>query len=90
MIKHNSYFGGSVQSLGFETRGAKATVGVMEPGVHDFGVASIPEEITVIAGSMGIKGKQYGPGRTENVARFEAGEKIVFEVSELSAYLCRY
>lgn len=87
MIKHNSYFDGKVQSLGFQAAGGNATVGVMEPGVHDFGQASIPEEITVVAGRVEAKGASYGKG---GVFGFEPGDRIVFDVKETLAYLCQY
>jgi len=32
MLKHNTYFDGKVQSIGFERLGRKATVGVIAPG----------------------------------------------------------
>ena len=87
MIKHNSYFDGSVQSLGYQAEGRNATVGVMEPGVHDFGQASIPEVITVISGRVEAKGKSYDKG---GVFGFEPGDRIVFDVKETLAYLCQY
>ena len=86
MIKHNSYFEGAVQSLGFETDGKK-TVGVMVPGTHDFGVASIPETITVITGAFTAKGVKYVAGQKFS---FEPGDKIVFINDVTSAYLCEY
>ena len=32
MLKHNTYFDGKVQSVGFERNGARATVGVIDAG----------------------------------------------------------
>lgn len=87
MIKHNTYFNGTVQSLGFSAGATKMTVGVMEPGTHDFGKATAPEEITVVAGAIEAKGKKYGPGQKFS---FQVGDAIVFVVPEISAYLCTY
>ena len=35
-MKHNVYFGGTVQSIGFDHAGGSATVGVMEAGEYEF------------------------------------------------------
>ncbi len=51
MPKHNSYFDGKVQSLGFERHGRRATVGVIEPGEYHFGTDGA-ERMTVVSGEL--------------------------------------
>ncbi len=87
-IKQNSYHNGKVKSLGFTTiNGRKATVGVVLPGKHDFGIASAPEEIVVIHNKITINGQEY---RAIMSCRIEANDPIVFEAEEPAAYICYY
>jgi len=89
-INHNSYFNGQVQSLGFtRASGKKATVGVVLPGRHDFGIAKAPEEIIVVNGRITINGKTY---RAISSCNINTGDPIVFEVDEpgAAAYICNY
>ena len=51
MLKHNSYFDGKVQSLGFERHGRKQTAGVILPGEFHFGTDA-PERMTVVSGEL--------------------------------------
>ena len=53
-LKHNSYFDGNVQSVGFERNGRRATVGVIAPGSYHFGTEA-PERMTVISGELAVK-----------------------------------
>jgi uncharacterized protein YaiE (UPF0345 family) len=92
MTSHNTYFDGGVQSLGFEQNGARATVGVIEPGTYEFGTDA-PERMTVISGALDA----LLPGR-DDWETFPAG--TVFEIpgsssfevraAMPSAYLCEY
>ena len=54
MLKHNTYFDGRVQSVGFERNGLKATVGVIATGEYHFGTAAA-ERMTVISGALAVK-----------------------------------
>jgi len=54
MLKHNTYFDGSVQSVGFERNGLRATVGVIEPGEYHFNTAAA-ERMTVVSGQLSAK-----------------------------------
>ena len=54
MLKHNSYFDGAVQSVGYERNGMRATVGVIAPGEHHFGTAAA-ERMTVVSGLLQAK-----------------------------------
>ena len=88
MIKHNKYFEGNVQSLGFSDHGDDMTVGVIVPGDYDFGVASRKESMKVITGVLTINGKSYFP--EDEVCIIPAGEKILISASSVSSYLCSY
>src|SRR5207248_11638632 len=44
-LKHNTYFDGNVQSIGFERHGRRATAGVIAPGEYHFGTEA-PERMT--------------------------------------------
>ena len=54
MLKHNSYFDGNVQSIGFERLGRRMTVGVIHPGEYHFGTDA-PERMTVVSGEIEAK-----------------------------------
>jgi len=92
MLKHNSYFEGLVQSVGFERHGRKATVGVIDAGEFHFGTAS-PERMTVVSGELlaklpGEAGWRAFPAGTS----FEVAGQSGFDVKAAgaSAYLCEY
>ncbi len=50
-IKENSYFAGSVKSLGFNQKDQDVSVGVMLPGEYTFGTQA-PERMTVVKGAL--------------------------------------
>ena len=54
MLKHNGYFEGKVQSVGFERNGRRATVGVVDVGEFHFGTDA-PERMTVVSGELWAK-----------------------------------
>jgi uncharacterized protein YaiE (UPF0345 family) len=94
MLKHNSYFEGNVQSIGFERNGRRTTAGVIAPGEYHFGTDA-PERMTVISGELFAR--LPGAGAADWRA-FPAG--TVFEVPGKSgfdvraatpaAYLCEF
>ena len=92
MLKHNSYFEGKVQSVGFERNGRRATVGVIAPGSYHFGTDA-PERMTVVSGEL-----QARPDGATDFARYPAGTafeiagKSGFDVraNEPTAYLCEF
>jgi hypothetical protein len=51
MLKHNVYFEGKVQSIGFDRFGRKLTTGVIDAGEFHFGTDS-PERMTVVSGEL--------------------------------------
>ena len=91
MLKHNSYFDGNVQSIGFERLGRRMTVGVIHPGEYHFGTDA-PERMTVVSGEveakLGGEGWRAFPAGTI----FEVPGKSGFDVRtrEPSAYLCEF
>ena len=90
MLKHNTYFEGGVQSVGFERLGRKMTVGVIARGEYHF-ETDAPERMTVVSGELEAK-------VTDQWLRYPAG--TIFEVpgksgfdvraKEPSAYLCEF
>ena len=92
MLKHNQYFDGAVQSVGFERNGRKATVGVIAPGSYHFGTAA-PERMTVISGCLRVRpdGGEWG-GFAQGTA-FEIIGDSGFDVEAVggpAAYLCEF
>ena len=91
-MKHNSYFDGKVQSLGFERNGRKQTVGVIEPGEYHFGTDAA-ERMTVVCGELHAK----FAGSTQWLhypagTAFEVPAKSGFDVKAVSpsAYCCEF
>jgi uncharacterized protein YaiE (UPF0345 family) len=92
MLKHNGYFEGKVQSVGFERNGRRATVGVVDVGEFHFGTDA-PERMTVVSGELLAK----LPGDTAWRAFpagtvFEVPGKSGFDVKATApaAYLCEF
>ena len=92
MLKVNEYFDGNVKSIGFEQKGEKATVGVMEAGEYLFNTAA-PERMTVIKGALTIQladedeGHTYQQGESFDVAGHSS---FKLEGKIASAYLCEF
>ena len=92
MLKANSYFAGSVQSVGFERLGRKQSVGGIDSGEYRF-KTDAPERMTVVSGELEAKLEgtevwvRYAPG-----TYFEVAGSSSFEVRAhyASAYLCEY
>lgn len=92
MLKHNSYFEGNVQSVGFERNGLKATIGVVDVGEFEFGTGA-PERMSVVSGELLAK----LPGR-DGFVSFPAGtyfevpgnSKFVVKALAPAAYLCEF
>ncbi|MBF4801800.1 pyrimidine/purine nucleoside phosphorylase [Aeromonas hydrophila] len=92
MLKVNEYFDGNVKSIGFEQKGDKATVGVMEAGHYQFNTAA-PERMTVVKGALTIQladedeWHTYGQGQSFDVAGHSS---FKLEVKTPTAYLCEF
>lgn len=92
MLNVNEYFEGQVKSIGFESGGERASVGVMLPGEYTFATAA-PERMTVVKGAMIVKlpghidWETYYPGDD-----FEVPGDASFhvKVEKETAYLCDY
>ena len=94
LLKHNSYFDGRVQSVGFERLGRKMTAGVIAPGEYHFGTEA-PERMTVVSGELEVRAadgprdlwRAYPAGTV-----FEVAGKSGFDVraKEPAAYLCEF
>jgi uncharacterized protein YaiE (UPF0345 family) len=91
-LKHNSYFDGQVQSVGFERLGRRMTVGVIAPGTFHFDT-NAPERMTVVSGELWAK----LPGADDFRAypagtAFEIAAKSGFDVKATTpaAYLCEF
>jgi uncharacterized protein YaiE (UPF0345 family) len=92
MLKHNTYFDGQVQSVGFERNSHKATVGVIAPGDYHFNTGAA-ERMTVVSGLLRAKvtGGEWVtyPAGTY----FEIAAKSGFDVQAVggpAAYLCEF
>jgi purine/pyrimidine-nucleoside phosphorylase len=92
MLKHNTYFNGNVQSVGFERNGRKATVGVIDAGEYHFNTDAA-ERMTVTSGELHAKvgGGQWlvYPAGTA----FEVPAQSGFDVKAVggpAAYLCEF
>jgi uncharacterized protein YaiE (UPF0345 family) len=93
MLKHNGYFDGNVQSVGFERNGRRQTVGVVDVGEFHFDTDA-PERMTVVSGEL--HARLPGGDGTWRVypagTAFEVPAKSGFDVRALApaAYLCEF
>lgn len=91
MLKHNSYFEGQVQSVGFERKGFKATVGVIGTGEFRF-TTGAAERMTVVSGLLeadcGDGWRSFAAGTYFEVAA--NGAFLVRAVGGPAAYLCEF
>jgi len=90
--KHNTYFDGNVQSLGFERYGRRQTVGVVQPGTYRFTTGGA-ERMTVVCGELEARLAPEAPWKhyPEGTA-FEVPGSSAFEVRAAvpSAYWCEF
>ena len=91
-LKHNSYFEGQVQSIGFERNGRRITAGVIAPGEFHFGT-NAPERMTVTSGVLEV----LLAGQTTFTVfpvgtAFEVEGKSGFDVKATApaAYVCEF
>ena len=92
MLKHNSYFDGNVQSVGFSRHGLRATVGAIAPGEYRFNTGDA-ERMTVVSGQLharlpGGEWQSYAAG-----TYFEVPANSSFDVQAVggpAAYLCEF
>jgi uncharacterized protein YaiE (UPF0345 family) len=92
MLKHNTYFDGRVQSIGFERHSRRMTTGVIDCGEFHFNTDA-PERMTVSSGELRVRltgnteWRRYPAGTA-----FEIPGKSGFDVeaTEASAYVCEF
>ena len=92
MPKHNTYFDGRVQSLGFERNGLRATVGVLDAGEYHFSTAAA-ERMTVISGQLSAKPASGAWTAYATGTSFEVPANSSFDVRAVdgpAAYLCEF
>lgn len=93
MLKHNTYFDGRVQSVGFERNGLKATVGVIAEGEYHFGTGAA-ERMTVVSGVLAVKLDGSNEWhRYPSGTNFEVAANSGFDVRAVggaAAYLCEF
>jgi uncharacterized protein YaiE (UPF0345 family) len=90
-IRHNVYFDGTVQSLGFSADGKYATVGVISPGQYRF-TTEYRERTAVTSGVLKVRlpGEQWrslGVGQS-----FTVPARVAFDLlaEKDVAYLCEF
>ena len=92
MLKHNNYFEGGVQSIGFERNGRRMTAGVIDRGQFHFGTDAA-ERMTVTSGELAVRiAGQDGFIRYPQGTVFEVAAKSGFDVKAEapSSYLCEF
>ena len=92
MLKHNTYFDGRVQSIGFERHSLRATVGVIATGEFHFNTGAA-ERITLVSGELRAKPKDgiwqtYATGTSSEIAANSGFD--VQAVGGPAAYLCEF
>ena len=91
MLKHNSYFEGQVQSVGFDRLGKKS-VGVVLPGEYRFDTGAA-ERMHVISGEFEVRVDGQDSFRLYPAGTyFEVKGQSFFDVrvAASTAYLCEY
>jgi uncharacterized protein YaiE (UPF0345 family) len=91
LIKHNKYFEGKVQSLGFYGAQGYGTVGVMEPGEYVFNT-EVHEKMIIITGTMDVKIPGEEIIELKDGQHFEVEAKQSFKVIAKTdvVYVCYY
>jgi len=92
MLKHNRYFEGKVQSVGFERNGRAQTVGAIDVGEFHFDT-NAAERMTVVSGELSVRLSGTTEWRVYPAGTaFEVAAKSGFDVRAQSctAYLCEF
>jgi purine/pyrimidine-nucleoside phosphorylase len=88
-VKHNVYFGGTVQSLGFDHAAGTATVGVMEAGEYEFSTG-LKERVDVVSGVIEVKlpGQDWVAFAAGTSFNAPADSKFQVRMKAQVAYVC--
>ena len=92
MLKHNAYFDGKVQSIGFERNGRRATAGVIEAGAFHFGTEAA-ERMSVVSGELWVKlagDEAFRPYPMGTAFEVPAGSGFDVKATAPAAYLCEF
>ena len=92
MLKHNSYFEGAVQSVGYQRNGLRGSVGVIALGEYHFGTEAA-ERMTVVSGLLQARLPGADWSNFPAGTYFEVGANSGFDVRAVggpAAYLCEY
>lgn len=92
MLKHNTYFEGKVQSVGFERNGRSLTAGVIDVGEFRFNTGAA-ERMTVVSGELHVKQADASAWVIYPVGTaFEVPAKSHFDVKATApaAYVCEF
>ncbi|MCX6744571.1 MAG: pyrimidine/purine nucleoside phosphorylase [Candidatus Parcubacteria bacterium] len=88
-VVHKDFFNdGRVQALAFKDGKGLKSVGVVGPGLHDFGKADAPETIVVTSGALTINGFIYSTAEGHASCPIKIGDPIVFKADDFASYLC--
>lgn len=92
MLKHNTYFEGRVQSIGFERNAMRATVGVIATGEYHFDTGAA-ERMTIMSGQLSAKLPGHDWQTFPAGTCFEVPANSGFDVRAeggAAAYLCEF
>lgn len=92
MLKHNTYFDGKVQSVGFERNGRRQTVGVIDSGEFHFDTDAA-ERMTILSGELVVRATGASEWRCYAAGTaFEIAAKSGFDLraERPVAYLCEF
>ena len=93
MLKHNAFFDGKVQSVGFERNGRRHTVGVIDVGEFHFGTDA-PERMDIVAGRCRVRLDGQPEWREVEAGQsFQVPGKSGFDIvvgSGIAEYVCSF
>lgn len=91
-MEHNVYFGGKMQSLGFQSDKGEATVGVLEPGMYDVPTDCV-EEISILSGRGRVKiaDQDWKEIKTGDAVTLPANVHVMWDVAPPNVcYFCLF
>ena len=90
-MKHNIFFDGKVQSLGFNCMSGYATVGVITPGEYTFNTTR-KEHVIIVEGTIVVTLAHSSPQSLVKGDSYKVGKNQSFQVSCIddAAYICYF